>query len=64
MKIHQQIKVIITKAYNPSVTARVKISQNVDTLAKIYLVHLQVKHCQTLHVSTFTCKNESTAFEW
>ena len=31
-------------------TARVKISQNVDTLAKVYLVHLKVEHCQTLHV--------------
>ena len=26
--------------FNPSVTARVKISQNVDILAKVYLVHL------------------------
>ena len=29
-------------------TARVKISQNVDIHAKIYLVHLKVEHCQTL----------------
>ena len=27
---------------NPSVTARVKISKNVDILAKVYLVHLTV----------------------
>ena len=37
------------------VTARVKISQNVDILAKVYLV----EHCQTLRVvSTFTGQNE------
>ena len=35
--------------------ARVKISQNVDILAKVYLVYLKVELCQTLHVvSTFT----------
>ena len=35
---------------NPPMTARVKISQNVNILAKVYLVH-----CQTLRVvSTFT----------
>ena len=48
-------------------TARVKISQNVDILAKVYmyLVHLKVKHCQTLLVvSTFTGQNESTVFDW
>ena len=34
---------------------RVKISQNVDIIAKVYLVHLKVEHCQTLRVvSTFT----------
>ena len=39
---------------NPPTTARVKISQNVDILPKVYLVHLKVKHCQTLRVvSTF-----------
>ena len=39
----------------PSVTAWVKISQNVDILAKVYLVHLKVEHRQTLRVlSTFT----------
>ena len=37
-------------AFNPPVTARVKISQNVDILAKVYLVHLKVEHCQTLQV--------------
>ena len=43
---------------NPPATTRVKISQNVDILPKVYLVHLKVKHCQTLHVvSTFTGKN-------
>ena len=46
----------------------VKISQNVDILAKVhvYVVHLKVKHCQTLHVSTctFTGQNESTVFDW
>ena len=28
-------------------TTSVKISQNVGILAKVYLVHLKVKHCQT-----------------
>ena len=46
-------------------TARVKISKNVDILAKVYLVHLKVKHCQTLRVvSIFTGENESTVFNW
>ena len=37
---------------NPSMTANVKISQNVDihVLAKVQVVHLKVKHCLTLHV--------------
>ena len=36
-------------------------SQNVDILSKVYLVHLKVKHCQTLRVvSTFTGQYEST----
>ena len=35
---------------NPPMTARVKISQNVAILAKVYLVHLKVKHCQTSRV--------------
>ena len=45
-------------------TARVKISQNVDIHAKVhvYLVHFKVEHCQTLH--TFTGQNESTFFDW
>ena len=35
-----------------------KISQNVDILPKVYLLHLKVKHCQTLRVvSTFTGQN-------
>ena len=51
--------------YMHSVTARVKISQNVDILAKVYLVHLKVEHCQTLRVvSTFTGQSESTVFDW
>ena len=42
---------------NPPMTARVKISQHFDILAKVhvhvYLVHLKVEHCQTLcEVST------------
>ena len=49
---------------NPPATARVKISQNVDILPKVYLVHLKVQHCQTLCVvSTFTGQNESTVFD-
>ena len=28
----------------------VKISQNDEKLANVYLVHLKVEHCQTLHV--------------
>ena len=43
-----------------SVTARVKIIQNVDILAKVhvYLVHWKVEHCQPLRaVSTFTGQN-------
>ena len=52
------------KSLNPT-TVRVKISQNVDILPKVYLVHLKVKHCQTLRVvSTFTGQNESTVFDW
>ena len=45
-------------------TARVEISQNVcHVLPKVYLVHLKVKHCQTLRVvSTFTDQNELTVF--
>ena len=51
--------------HNPPTTARVKISQNVDILPKVYLVHLKVKHCQTLCVvSTFTGQNEPTVFDW
>ena len=54
----------IVTPINPP-TTRVKISQNVDILPKVYLVHLKVKHCQTLYVvSTFTGKNESTVFDW
>ena len=50
---------------NPSVTARIKISQNVDILAKVYLMHFKVEHCQTIRVvSTFTGQNESTIFDW
>ena len=46
-------------------TARVKISQNVDILAKVYLMHLKVEHYQTLRViSTFTGQNKSTVFDW
>ena len=45
-------------------TARVKISQNVDILPKVYLVHLKVEHCQTLCVvSTFAGQNELTVFD-
>ena len=46
-----------------SVTARVKISKNVDILAKVYRVHF--KHCQTSGVvNTFTAQYESTVFDW
>ena len=31
-------------------TARVKIIKNVNILAKVYLMHLKVEHCQILHV--------------
>ena len=49
---------------NPSMTAKVKISQNVNKLAKVYLVHY-LEHCQTLRVvSTFTGQNELTIFDW
>ena len=45
-----------------SINPSVKISENV---AKVYLVHLKVKHCQTLHVlSIFTGQNESIVFDW
>ena len=39
---------------NTPVTARVKISQNVDILAKehVYLVHVKVEHCQNLRVAS------------
>ena len=56
---------------NPPMTAMVKISQNVDILAKVhaYLVHLKVEHCQTLRVVqkcklTFKGQSESTVFDW
>ena len=46
-------------------TGRVKISHNVDILAKAYRVHLKVEHCQTLRgVSTFTGQNEADVFDW
>ena len=32
---------------NPPTATSVRISQNDDILAKIYLLHLKVKHCQT-----------------
>ena len=44
--------------------ARVKISQTVDILPKVYLLHLKVKHCHTLCVvSTITGQNELTVFD-
>ena len=43
---------------NPSMTASVKISQNVDILAKVYRVHWKIKHL----MCTFTGQNESTEF--
>ena len=50
MLMHHLITII---PVNPPVTARVKFSQNVDILTKVYLVH-----CQTLRVvSTFTGQN-------
>ena len=33
--------------FNPPTTTSVKISQNVDILAKVYLVHLKIKYSQT-----------------
>ena len=43
--------------FNPP-TTRVKISQNFDILPKVCLLHLKVKHCQTLRVvRTFTGQN-------
>ena len=47
---------------SPSMTARVKISQNFDILAMVYLVNLS----RTLSnlTCTFTGQNESTAFDW
>ena len=52
-------------SFNPPMTARVKISENVDILAKVYLVPLKVQHCQTLRVvGTFTGQNELTVFDW
>ena len=36
---------------------------NFDILAKVYLVHLNVKHCPCV-VSTFTGQNELTVFDW
>ena len=48
--LHNTDEVMLS--FNPSVTSRVNISPNVEVylLAKVYLVHLKVKHCQTLHV--------------
>ena len=34
--------ILLTVLFNPLTTARVKISQNVDILSKVYLVHLKV----------------------
>ena len=62
-----KLHLICLLSCNPSVTARVKISQNVDIniLAKVYLVHLKVEHCQTsCALNTFTGQNESTVFDW
>ena len=47
---------------NPPMTARVKISQNFDFLAKVYLVHLKVEHCQTL-CSKYTGQNYLIVFD-
>ena len=51
------MQLVISDGLNP-LTTRIKISQNVDILPKVYLVHLKVKRCQTLRVvnSTFTGK--------
>ena len=44
--------------FNPSVTARVKNSQNVDILPTVYLVHLKVKHCQTRTCSKYLYRSK------
>ena len=46
------------KSIHPSMTAKVKISQNVDILAKVYLVHLS----QTL--SNLTCTKYIYRLKW
>ena len=44
---------------------QVSKSFKMNILAKVYLVHLKVEHCQTLRVvSTFTGQNQSTVFDW
>ena len=59
---HAKLHVLLI---NLPMTARVKISQNIDILAKVHLMHFTVEHCQTLRVvSTFTGQNELTAFDW
>ena len=40
------------------VTARVRISQNVDILAKVYPVHLKVEHCRTLCVVSYIYRSK------
>ena len=63
-KIDRQIG-LIQASWNPPTPAKVKVNQNVDILAAVYLVHIKVKHCQTLRVvSTFTGQNEATVFDW
>ena len=38
-------RIFVFYIINSPMTARVKISKNVDILAKVYVVHLKVKHC-------------------
>ena len=65
ISLHSLKAQVNKEPFNPPTTAWVKISQNVDILPKVYLVHLKVKHWQTLRVvSTFTGQNESTVFDW
>ena len=44
--------------------ASVKISQNVDILARVYLVHLKVKHCSNLTCSKYIYRSKLVNRFW
>ena len=62
-----EIQALIFKQYTSLLTLLLlQRSKSVKMLIpRVYLLHLKVKHCQTLRVvRTFTGQNESTVFDW